>query len=165
MEMLTDSLDEFYMSFMERINDVLINEGRDQVKELDVQLLERSYFAMSNSSLLGLHNYYKNEVIARNRAEQHEFKDMFQEYEKLMHESQHLQKNTEYITLLDFTGTPGGSGAVMQHEGVNIINFLDGENASTGFKDIFDQSNLIDSTTADESLSLSVGPASITSTE
>lgn len=163
--MLTDSLDEFYMSFMERINDVLINEGRDKVKELDVKLLERSYFAMGHTSLLGLHNYYKNEVIARNRAEQREFKDMFEEYEKLMHESQHLQKNNDYITLMEFTGAPGGSGTGMQHDGVNIMNFLDPENASTGFKDIFDQSNLIDSTTADESLSLSVGPASITSIE
>lgn len=163
--MLTDSLHEFYMSFMERINDVLSNEGRDQVKQLDVKLLERSYFSMGHNSLLGLHNYYKNEVIARNRAEQREFKDMFQEYEKLMHESQHLQKNNDYITLMEFTGAPNGSGSGVQQEGVNIMNFLDGENASTGFKDIFDQSNLIDSTTADESLSLSMGPASITSTE
>lgn len=47
--------------------------------------------ALNNASLTGLHNYYKNEVIARNQTEQKEFQDIFQQYDKLMQESQNLQ--------------------------------------------------------------------------
>lgn len=47
---------------------------------------------MSNTSLLDLHNYYKNEIINRNRSEIIKFKSTQLKYEKLVEESEQIQK-------------------------------------------------------------------------
>lgn len=60
-------------------------------KTLTIATLEKA-FAMNNSSLTTLHNYYKNEIIARNKSEIDEFKNVYQDYDKLMQENQNMQK-------------------------------------------------------------------------
>lgn len=47
---------------------------------------------MTSTSVMNLHNYYKNEVTNRNRAEIIRFKSTQLDYEKLVEESEQLQK-------------------------------------------------------------------------
>lgn len=47
---------------------------------------------MIGTSVLNLHNYYKNEIINRNREEIIRFKNTQLDYEKLVEESEQLQK-------------------------------------------------------------------------
>lgn len=54
--------------------------------------LEKAYTAMTSTSVMNLHNYYKNEIINRNRAEIIRFKGTQLEYEKLVEESEQIQK-------------------------------------------------------------------------
>lgn len=54
--------------------------------------MEKAYSAIGNSSLLNLHNYYKNEIINRNRSEIIRFKSTQLDYEKLVEESEKIQK-------------------------------------------------------------------------
>lgn len=104
--MFMDGVDEFYKCFMERINAVLFNENRDRnvsrserlrsmlnprlflQKTLDVVVLEKAYVALTGSSLTSLHNYYKNEIIHRNRFEIQRLKATAEEYEKLVEENE-----------------------------------------------------------------------------
>lgn len=61
-------------------------------KTIDILTLEKAYFSMTNTSLTSLHNYYKNEIIDRNRSEILKFKNTKQQYEKLVEESENIQK-------------------------------------------------------------------------
>lgn len=54
--------------------------------------LEKAYFELTHSPLTSLHNYYKTEIINRNRAEILNFTATQQQYEKLVEESENLQK-------------------------------------------------------------------------
>lgn len=90
--MFVDSVDEFYKSLMESVNLIVVSQRRDRRKLLDIATLEKGYHSMTSFSLTSLHNYYKNEIVSRNRAEIKEFNDMFEEYDKLKQESQNLQK-------------------------------------------------------------------------
>lgn len=61
-------------------------------KKIDIDTLEKAYKTVSNTSLLNLHNYYKNDIINRNRSEIVRFKSTQLEYEKLVVESEQIQK-------------------------------------------------------------------------
>lgn len=61
-------------------------------KKIDIDTLEKAYKTVANTSLLNLHNYYKNEIINRNRAEIIRFKGTQLDYEKLVEESEQIQK-------------------------------------------------------------------------
>lgn len=61
-------------------------------KCLDIITLEKAYYDLTHSSLTSLHNYYKNEIINRNRSEILNFIDTQQQYEKLVEESENIQK-------------------------------------------------------------------------
>lgn len=50
--------------------------------------LEKAYFAMNQTSLLTLHNYFNNDMIQKNQTDIAEFRNTFQDYDKLMQESQ-----------------------------------------------------------------------------
>ncbi|XP_037047482.1 uncharacterized protein LOC119082172 [Bradysia coprophila] len=91
LQMFTDGVDEFFKCFMESINSVLVNDGQDRNKTLTIATLEKA-FQRNNSSLTTLHNYYKNEIIARNKSEIDEFKNVYQDYDKLMQENLNMQK-------------------------------------------------------------------------
>lgn len=123
--MFMDGVEEFYKCFMDKINQVLVTTGKDVnvrikfhlylfhietnkiitnfldsfflQKSIDITILENAYYALTNKSLLQLHNYYKNEVINRNRAEIIRFKNTQLEYEKLVEESEQIQKMYDKI--------------------------------------------------------------------
>lgn len=61
-------------------------------KTIDIDTFEKAHKAMTNTSVLNLHNYYKNEIINRNRAEIIRFKSAHLQYEKLVEESEQIQK-------------------------------------------------------------------------
>ncbi|KAJ6643439.1 hypothetical protein Bhyg_08400 [Pseudolycoriella hygida] len=91
LQMFTDGVDEFFKCFMDSINSVLTNENQDRNKTLTIATLEKA-FNQNNSSLTTLHNYYKNEIIARNKNEIDELKNVYQDYDKLMQENLNMQK-------------------------------------------------------------------------
>lgn len=55
---------------------------------------------MSNTSLLNLHNYYKNEIINRNRSEIIRFKNTQIQYDNLVEKSENMQKKYVCITII-----------------------------------------------------------------
>lgn len=61
-------------------------------KKIDIDTLEKAHTALTSTSIMNLHNYYKNEVINRNRSEIIRFKSTQLEYEKLVEESEQIQK-------------------------------------------------------------------------
>ncbi|XP_031632352.1 uncharacterized protein LOC116346445 [Contarinia nasturtii] len=102
--MFKDAIEEFYKCFMEKINQVVVADDKGINKKIDIDTLEKAYKAMSNSSLLNLHNYYKNEIINRNRSEIIRFKSTQMEYEKLVEESEKIQKfnlKEEYMNMMN----------------------------------------------------------------
>lgn len=73
---------------MDNIKTALITQSKDRENEIDVMTLEKSYFAMNQTSLLTLHNYFNNDMIQKNQSHIAEFRNAFQDYDKLMQESQ-----------------------------------------------------------------------------
>lgn len=51
-----------------------------------------AYKAVANKPIINLHNYYKNEIIFRNRKEILRFKNIHHEYDKIVEESEQIQK-------------------------------------------------------------------------
>lgn len=132
---LADGVDEFYKCLLGSINNQLAHDRDDRIKHsLNVMQVERGYYSMCNTSLLQLHNYYKNEIVRRCRDEQQSFHEHSQKYDKLVQESQYLQKRAfrpeDYMSLLDFANTTAGSTVMQSADGINMIGFLDGENAN-----------------------------------
>lgn len=61
-------------------------------KKIDINTMDKVYTAMTGSSILKLHNYYKNDIILRNQEEIVRFKNTQREYELLVEESEKIQK-------------------------------------------------------------------------
>lgn len=57
---------------------------------MDIISLERAYTDLTGSSLTQLHNYYKHEVINRNRFEITRFMETHEQYKKLAEESENV---------------------------------------------------------------------------
>ncbi|XP_053692749.1 uncharacterized protein LOC128741162 [Sabethes cyaneus] len=152
--MMVDGIDQYMRLLCESMRDVLISETREAKFTLDILTLEKGYFAVSKRSLTNLHNYYK-ELGNKNKTEIREFKDIFQEYDKLLQEN-HLSaaqsihqtsskletvKEEEYMKYLDgaqqlqqhshLETSSAGSSMVDTASAINIINYLNGE-GSTG---------------------------------
>jgi STAGA complex 65 subunit gamma len=131
LKMYVDGIDEFYKSIMENVRDVMIAEDREKENMLDILILEKAYTNLSNKSLTTLHNYFKDEIIKSNRDEINEFKDIFQEYDKMLHEN-NLAQN-----LTNLTNDPKENGDFFLHASsmvsgsgggnINVMNFLDGD--------------------------------------
>lgn len=85
--MMVDALDQFYKLLLENTRSVLLNEEREEENKIDILTLEKGYFGLTKQSLTSLHNYYKHENIHRNKTEITEFKETFQEYDKLLQEN------------------------------------------------------------------------------
>lgn len=151
-----DSVDLFYKSLMENLNETLLFHQpdpntasssstepipNDRNRKLNIAILGKAYYSMTSESLLNLHNYYKNSIVNKNAEEIDEFNEIFQEYKKLQQESQNLHrsatfmKDEDYMSYMDF-GNSGQSDS--QHftnqsnlsssqENINqIMNYLDG---------------------------------------
>lgn len=73
---------------MDNIKTALINQSKDRENEIDVMSLEKAYFSMNQTSLLTLHNYFNNDMIQKNQIHIADFRNAFQDYDKLMQESQ-----------------------------------------------------------------------------
>lgn len=85
--LFVDAVDEFLKQFLDTIkSQVHINNDRNT--EIDILTLEKSYNSMTKNSLLSLHNYYKNEMIRRNRSGISELQNNFQDYEKIIQMNQ-----------------------------------------------------------------------------
>lgn len=92
LEATTEAMDEFMRSFMDTLNHVLCGSAADirKPQALDIPALERGYFALRRDSLLSLHNYYKHDVVQRNRTDHREFQEIYAEYDRLRQESHQL---------------------------------------------------------------------------
>ncbi|XP_001656176.2 uncharacterized protein LOC5576593 [Aedes aegypti] len=162
--MMVDGIDQYMRMLCEAMRDVLISEGREIESALDILTLEKGYHSVTKRSVTSLHNYYK-ELGNKNKNEIKEFKDIFQEYDKLLQENhmsaaQSMQssssrvgeiKEEDYMSFLDpgqSQSSQGGanmSGMADGTSAINIISFLNGEGAGSGLKDILDGS-LLEST-------------------
>ncbi|XP_059618922.1 uncharacterized protein LOC132263266 [Phlebotomus argentipes] len=151
MVMFVDAVDYFYKSLMEYTNEAI---SQDQIAErhrhLDVMILEKAYMAMSGRSLTNLHNYYKDNVIGRNRVEIKEFKNTFQEYDKFMQESQNMHKSSstikeeDYMAFMDFSVASRADSSVQENPQSNAQS----ESGDLGgFRDIFEGDLLSTGTT------------------
>lgn len=110
LDTVTDAFGEFMHSFMGTLTGIVQqNPEQHLTRKLDIATVERCYFAQHRSSLLSLHNYYKNEVIQRNRAEHRDFAASYGEYERLMEETERAQKNR-------IAGGGGGGGSGIKLE-------------------------------------------------
>lgn len=149
--MMVDGIDQYMRMLCEAMRDVLISEGREIESALDILTLEKGYHSVTKRSVTSLHNYYK-ELGNKNKNEIKEFKDIFQEYDKLLQENhmsaaQSMQssssrvgeiKEEDYMSFLDpgqSQSSQGGanmSGMADGTSAINIISFLNGEGAGSG---------------------------------
>lgn len=90
--LLTDAVEEYIQSLLQSIKHAQTLSSKDKSNILDIETMEKGYFAVAHNSLLSLHDYFQTEVVGRNVAEIDEFKDMCNEYDKLRKESQNLQE-------------------------------------------------------------------------
>ncbi|XP_055617090.1 uncharacterized protein LOC129762647 isoform X2 [Toxorhynchites rutilus septentrionalis] len=164
--MMIDGVDQFMSLLCESMRDVLVSESRETESVLDILTLEKGFYSVTKKSITSLHNYYK-EIDNKNKNEIREFKDIFQEYDKLLQENhlsaaQSLQqtgakmgeiKEEEYISFLDVgqhsqqsTGPSAISSVTNTMDGtstINIISFLNGDGTGTSLKDIL-EGNLLE---------------------
>lgn len=135
--LFTDALEEFIRNFMFQIKDIQTNEYKDKQSSVDILTLERAYYALTSTSLTAIHNYFKNNLIARNRSEIQEFRGVLQEYDKLMKESQSMQKGpfqeNDFMNFLDFTATAGNAtqeSATATTSG-HVVGYIEGQDHIT----------------------------------
>ncbi|XP_055911748.1 uncharacterized protein LOC129945840 [Eupeodes corollae] len=135
--LFTDALEEFIRNFILQIKDIQCNEHADRQSSIDILTLERAYYALTSTSLTAIHNYFKNNLIARNRSEIREFRGVLQEYDKLMKESQSMQKGpfqeNDFMNFLDFTATAGPTtqdNSTASTSG-HVVGYIEGQNHIT----------------------------------
>ena len=102
--MFADGVDQFLKLYTDSLKDILVHEGRDKENTLDVMTLEKGYHAFSGKSLTSLANYWKD-IVNKNLDEIAEFKDSFNEYDKLMQENLRTTdiKEEDYFGVFDQT--------------------------------------------------------------
>lgn len=112
--LFSDACEEFILNLMQHIREVHANnEKLEKRREIEVESLEKAYYSMTNNSLTQVHNYFKHHLIARNRMEIAEFKGAFHEYDKLMKESQNMQKEEfqegDFMNIFEMPSTSDGN--------------------------------------------------------
>ncbi|XP_055606428.1 uncharacterized protein LOC129754399 [Uranotaenia lowii] len=153
--MAVDGMDQYMRLICEAMRDVLVSDGRETESCLDVVTLERGFHGVTKRSITSLHNYYK-EITNKNKNEIREFKDIFQEYDKLLQEN-HLSaaqslggigaddcsgskigdiKEEDYISFLEGGhGSSSGQGMeAVENDGastMSIMSFLNGETGNS----------------------------------
>lgn len=156
--LFADACEEFILNLMHHVKEVHSNDVKlETQRDIEVKNLEKAYYSMTNNSLIQVHNYFKHHLIARNRMEIAEFNGAFQEYDKLMKESQNIQKeefqDREFMNIFetsdgntmgmqDFNGVVtatsagsntnlnGSSNANVVHQNT-LMSLLDGQNQIT----------------------------------
>lgn len=115
--LFTDAVEEFVRNFMEKIHEThrCMNVRLEAQRDINIMQLEKAYYSMTNNSILQIHNYFKHNLITRNRTEINEFKGALSEYDKLMKESQRLQNNkyheSEFMNIFDIASASSSSSA------------------------------------------------------
>lgn len=136
--LFTDAIEEFVRNLMLHLKEVHDNDAqRETQTEVEVQSLEKAYYALTNSSLTQVHNFYKHQLVARNRAEISEFNGVMQEYDKLMKESQNQQKEElggDFLNILEMGQPNNRAGNSMQDLGgcAGMMGLLEGEAGAAG---------------------------------
>lgn len=64
--------------------------------------LEKAHVNLTGTSLLSLHNYYKNDIEGVNRAEIIKFMNRVEEYEKLVEDNTNFQKLYVYSSSYEY---------------------------------------------------------------
>uniref|UniRef100_A0A2M4BT87 Uncharacterized protein n=1 Tax=Anopheles marajoara TaxID=58244 RepID=A0A2M4BT87_9DIPT len=157
--MFVDGLDQHMALLVHSLRSVMM--GSTSVDEPnpespDALMLERMHLWLERSSLCNLHNYEK-QITAKNRYEVREFRDISEEYERLLQENQltvqSMQqklgeiKEEEYLNFID-SQSHSSNGAIMEGTALSIVNFINGESLN-GFKEILD-GELLESNSAQE---------------
>ncbi|XP_075155752.1 spt7 [Haematobia irritans] len=150
--LFADACEEFILNLMQSVREVHANDEKlETQRDIEVKNLEKAYYSMTNNSLTQVHNYFKHHLIAKNRMEIAEFNGVFQEYDKLMKESQRMQKEEfhegDFMNIFEIPSTSDGNNLNVQDfsssttgnisNNVNIVsqntlmNLLDGQNQIT----------------------------------
>ncbi|XP_067637181.1 uncharacterized protein Spt7 [Eurosta solidaginis] len=141
-----DAAQEFIRSFLQRLREIHDNNAQLELQnEVKVKYLEKAYYSFTNASLTQLHNYFKHQLVARNRSEIAEFNGVLQEYDKLMKESQSMQKEEfqegDFLNILEMPSSnePNSSmlsggiseltsgGSANAHSSVAMLSMLEGQ--------------------------------------
>lgn len=104
-----DAIESFMRYFLDQIKDSCMSSRNATQSEIDVNILEKSYYSLNNVSIVDVHNFFKQNLIARNRAEISEFNAVRREYDSLMKESQKLQKEFQegdLLNILEISANP-----------------------------------------------------------
>ncbi|XP_058443722.1 uncharacterized protein LOC131425673 isoform X2 [Malaya genurostris] len=151
--MMVDGIDQYMRLLCESMRDVLISESRETESTLDILTLEKGFFSVTKKSVTSLHNYYK-ELGNKNKNEIREFKEIFQEYDKLLQENhlsaaQNMHQNVskmegvkeDYMNFLDagqqlqqcsdVSGT--ATSSMDATSTINIMSFLNGDGGGTEY--------------------------------
>ncbi|KFB37256.1 AGAP000250-PA-like protein [Anopheles sinensis] len=153
--MIVDGLDQFLRLEVESMRSVVMEDSREVGAVADVLMVERMYHSVGRTSVCDLHNYYKR-LMRKNRTEVREFKDIYQEYDRLLQENQlsvqNMQKlgdsqEDDYMSFLD-PQSHSSNGTTIDGSTMNIISFINGESVN-GFKDILEGELLESNSTQD----------------
>lgn len=144
--LFTDAAQEFMRNLMQRIREVHANNPQIEMEnEVEVKSLEKAYYSLTNTSLTNVHNYFKHQLVARNRSEIAEFNGVLQEYDKLMKESQSMQKEDfqegDFLNILEMPASNDhnvgvlnsgmqdipNSGGVSAQSGIGVLSMLEGQ--------------------------------------
>ncbi|KAI8125561.1 hypothetical protein FF38_02323 [Lucilia cuprina] len=117
--LFADACEEFILNLMQHVREVHANDvNLETQRDIEVKNLEKAYYSMTNNSLTQVHNYFKHHLIARNRMEIAEFNGAFQEYDKLMKESQNMQKEEfqegDFMNIFEMPATSDNNAMGMQ---------------------------------------------------
>uniref|UniRef100_A0A182N0C4 Bromodomain associated domain-containing protein n=1 Tax=Anopheles dirus TaxID=7168 RepID=A0A182N0C4_9DIPT len=156
--MIVDGLDQYLRLLTTTMRAAQTGRQNEELGSVPtVEMVERMYHAIGRSSVCELHNYFKR-LMNKNRNEVREFKDIYQEYDRLLQENQlsvqNMQKlgdlkDEDYMNFLD-PQSHSSNGTSMDGAAMNIINFINGETVN-GFKDILEGELLETSSTQDSS--------------
>uniref|UniRef100_A0A182IPN4 Bromodomain associated domain-containing protein n=1 Tax=Anopheles atroparvus TaxID=41427 RepID=A0A182IPN4_ANOAO len=153
--MIVDGLDQFLRLQVEAMRSVVTEENEEIGTVPDVLTVEKMYLAIGRTTVCDLHNYYKK-LMRKNRTEVGEFKDIYQEYDRLLQENQlsvqNMQKlgdshEDDYMSFLD-PQSHSSNGTTIDGSTIKIINFINGESVN-GFKDILEGELLESNSTQD----------------
>lgn len=135
--LFADACEEFILNLMQHVREVHANDAKlEMQRDIEVKNLEKAYYSMTNNSLTQVHNYFKHHLIARNRMEIAEFNGAFQEYDKLMKESQNMQKEEfqegDFMNIFEMPATSDGNTMGMQDFNGVVTASAGGGNVNSG---------------------------------
>ncbi|XP_053662847.1 uncharacterized protein LOC128711976 [Anopheles marshallii] len=155
--MIVDGLDQYLRLLTSALRTAYTEQDEEIGPVPTLVMVERMHQSIGRSSMYHLHNYYKK-LMNKNRDEVREFKDIYQEYDRLLQENQlsvqNMQKlgdlkEEDYMNFLD-QQSHSSNGTTIDGTAMNIINFINGETVN-GFKDILEGELLESSSTQDSS--------------